>query len=132
MKQQFIKKVSMLLIVGVAVAGCAAIEKSNATDTEKMLAAAGFNMKLADTPEKMAHVKSMQQREVVSHIKNGSVYYAYADAEFCKCLYMGTEKNYQEYEKLSIQQSTAEMNREAAENWGAWGGWNNGWGRHVY
>ena len=132
MKQQFFKKVSMLLIVGVALSGCAAIEKSNATDTEKMLAAAGFNMKLADTPEKMAHVKSMQQREVVSHIKNGSVYYAYADAKFCKCLYMGNEKNYQEYEKLSIQQDTAEMNREASENWGAWGGWNNGWGRPVY
>ena len=132
MKQQFFKKVSMLLIVGVALSGCAAIEKSNATDTEKMLAAAGFNMKLADTPEKMAHVKSMQQREVVSHIKNGSVYYAYADAKFCKCLYMGNEKNYQEYEKLSIQQDTAEMNREASENWGAWGGWNNGRGRPVY
>ena len=127
MKQQFYKKAIMLLIAGVAMTGCAAIEKSNATDTEQMLAASGFKMKIADTPEKLAHVKSMQQREVVTHIKDGSVYYAYADAEFCKCLYMGTEKNYQEYEKLSIQQNTAEMNQEADINWGPWGGWD-GWG----
>ena len=127
MKQQFYKKAIMLLIVGVAMTGCAAIEKSNATDTEQMLAASGFKMKIADTPEKLAHVESMQQRELVNHIKDGSVYYAYADAKFCKCLYMGSEKNYQEYEKLSIQQNTAEMNQEAAMNWGAWGGWD-GWG----
>ncbi len=127
MKQQFFKKVSMLVIVGIAMTGCAMIEKSNATDTEQMLSAAGFNMKVADTPEKLAHVTSMKQRELVSHIKDGYVYYAYADAEFCKCLYVGSEKSYQEYEKLDIQQNTAEMNQEAAMNWGAWGGWD-AWG----
>lgn len=127
MKKQFIKNISMLVIVGIAMTGCAMIEKSNATDTEQILSAAGFNMKLADTPEKMAHVKSMKQRELISHIKDGSVYYAYADAEFCKCLYVGSEKSYQEYEKLTIQQTTAEMGQEAAMNWGAWGGWD-AWG----
>lgn len=64
----------------------------------------------------------MKQRTVLSHIKQASVYYAYAAAEFCKCLYVGTEKNYQEYEKLTIEQNTAEMNRDAAMNWGPWGG----------
>lgn len=123
MKQYYIKTASMLLIAGVALTGCAAIEKSDASNVEQKLAAAGFKVKFADTPEKLAHVKSMKQRTVVSHIKNGSVYYAYADAEFCKCLYMGTEANYQEYEKLTIEQRTAEMNQEAAMNWNSWGGW---------
>jgi hypothetical protein len=99
------------------------IEKSNATSDEQKLAAAGFKVKFADSPEKLAHVKSMKQREVVSHIQNGVVYYAYADAEFCKCLYMGTQSNYQEYAKLTVEQRTAEMNRDAAMDWNAWGGW---------
>ena len=113
----------MLLLAGITLSGCAMIEKSNATSDEQKLAAAGFKVKFADTPEKLAHVKSMKQREVVSHIQNGNVFYAYADAEFCKCLYMGTQTNYQEYEKLTIEQRTAEMNRDAAMNWNAWGGW---------
>ncbi|WP_428355862.1 hypothetical protein [Methyloprofundus sp.] len=123
MQHTILKTTSMLLLAGITLSGCAMIEKSNATSDEQKLAAAGFKVKFADTPEKLAHVKSMKQREVVSHIQNGDVFYAYADAEFCKCLYMGTQTNYQEYEKLTIEQRTAEMNRDAAMNWNAWGGW---------
>lgn len=122
MKNKTILKCCSCLAL-IFISGCTAIERSDATDTERKLAAAGFKIKFADTPEKMAHIKSMQQRKIVSHIQDGAVYYAYADAEFCKCLYMGNEKNYQEYEKLAIEQETAEMNEEAAMNWGAWGGW---------
>lgn len=123
MQKNLLKTTGMILIVGSALSGCAMIEKSDATSTENKLAAAGFKVKFADTPEKLAHIKSMQQRTIITHIKNGTVYYAYADAEFCKCLYMGTEENFGEYQKLTIQQRTAEMNRDAAMNWNAWGGW---------
>ncbi|MBW1750071.1 MAG: hypothetical protein JRJ37_05130, partial [Deltaproteobacteria bacterium] len=77
--------------------------------------------------EKIAHLQSMQQRKLLTHIKDGSVYYAYADAQFCKCMYMGSEKNYQEYQKLHVEQTTAEMNQAAAMDWDSWGGWG-GWG----
>ena len=116
--------------LGIAVVGGAAIEKSDAMDTERMLSAAGFKMQFADTPQKLANVQAMTQRKVVPHDKDGAVYYAYADAEFCKCLYLGSENAYQQYEKMAIQQNIAEMNRNAAEmnenasmNWGAWGAW---------
>ena len=125
-KKQFVKTTGMVILAGIVLSGCAAMEKSAATDTEKMLAAAGFKMKPADTADKLAHVQSMEQRKLLSHVQNGTVYYAYADAEYCKCLYMGSEKNYQEYQKLDIQQNTAEMNRAAAMNWNSWGGWG-GW-----
>ena len=123
MQATLLKSVSILLVTGVSLVGCATIENSNATSNEESLAAAGFNVKYADTPSKLAHIKSMQQRTILSHIKNSKVYYAYADAEFCECLYIGSELNFQAYQKLTIEQRTAEMNCEAAENWNSWGGW---------
>lgn len=116
-----------LMFAGVLMTGCAMLEKSDAGNTEELLAKAGFQKKPADTPEKLAHINSMKQRELVSHIKDGSVYYAYADGEFCKCLYMGSEQNYKQFEKLTFQRDTEEMNEAAAMNWGAWGGWD-AWG----
>jgi len=125
-KKQFVKTTGMVILAGIALSGCAAMEKSAATDTEKMLAASGFKMKPADTADKLAHVQSMEQNKLLTLTQDGAVYYAYADAEYCKCLYMGSEKNYQEFQKLDIEQNTAEMNQEAAMNWGSWGGWG-GW-----
>jgi len=120
-----LKKIITLLLTSLllVLTGCAMIEKSDATDTEKLLAASGFKMKLADTPEKLANITAMTQRKVVPHSKNGAVYYAYADAEFCKCIYLGSELNYQEYERIAIEKNIARMNEDAALNWGAWGGW---------
>ncbi len=109
---------------------CAAIEKHEAMDTERTLSAAGFKMKFADTPKQLLNTQTMVQRQLVSHMKDGSVYYVYADAEFCKCLYVGSDEAYQRYQKLAIKQEianeriqAAEINENAAMNWGAWGGW---------
>lgn len=116
-------KHSILLAMVIALNGCAAIEKSNAMDTERMLSAAGFRMKFADTAEKLAHLQALTQATVVPHQKDGSVYYAYADAEFCKCLYVGSEKAYQQYQRMTVQRNIAEMNEDAAMNWDMWGEW---------
>ena len=70
-----VKKIIMLMSTGLLLAGCAAIEKSNAMDIERLLSASGFRMKLADTPQKKANTKAMTQRKVVPHIKDGTVYY---------------------------------------------------------
>ncbi|MBT3812061.1 MAG: hypothetical protein HON51_12765 [Gammaproteobacteria bacterium] len=127
MQHTILKTTGMLLFVVTTLSSCTMIEKSNASSDEKKLAAAGFMVKFADTPEKLAHITSMKQRTILSHIKNGLVFYAYADAEFCKCLYMGTERNYQEYAKLNLELQTAEMNQDAAMNWNSWGGWGGGY-----
>lgn len=133
MNKQYVKAIGIVLFTGTLLSGCAAMEKSAVENNENLLTAAGFRMKPADTPEKFAHLKSMQQRKLLTHVQNGSVFYAYADARFCQCLYMGSEKNYQDYERLRIEQNIAEMNQniemnqEAAMSWGPWGGWN-GWG----
>ena len=92
-----------------------------------MLAAAGFNMRPADTPEKLAHLNTLTQRKLISHERDGKVYFVYADADNCKCLYAGNQENYQSYEKLSMKQNIAEMNEDAPMDWGMWGPWDEGW-----
>ncbi len=106
--------------------GCATIEKSNAKSTEQRLSVAGFTMKLADTPEKLAHLKTLTQRKVVPHDRDGKTHFVYADALYCECLYVGNEEAYQRYEKMVFQQNIANMNMDASMNWGMWGPWG-GW-----
>ena len=121
-----------LAIAGLlAVAGCAS---RIAMDTERTLAAAGFHMKLADTPEKLAHLQTLEpQRRLVPHSQDGETRYVWADAKYCKCLYAGSEQAYQRYQNLAIQQKlaneqmeAAEANEDASMNWdmyGEWGRW---------
>jgi hypothetical protein len=104
-------------------AGCTALRQSAAMDTERSLAAAGFQMKLADTEKKLAHVESLPQRKLTRVPFQGGLRYVYADAQFCRCLYAGTEKAYDRYQKLRIQQEVAEEESEASMDWGGWGAW---------
>lgn len=122
-----LRSIVVITALGIALAGCASIEKSRATDTEQKLAAAGFKMKVADSPEKLAHLKTLTQRKVVPHDKDGKPAYIYADAEFCMCLYAGGEAAYDRYEKMVVRQNIAEMNEAASMDWGMWGPWNGGW-----
>ena len=109
-------------------AACAAMEANQAMETEQLLAAAGFQVKLADTPDKLAHAQTLTQHKLVPHQKDGSVYYVYADATTCKCVYWGNEESYQRYQQLAFQREiadeqrmAAQMNENAAMNWGMWG-----------
>ena len=115
-KLTMLNKMIAMTFTGFLITGCVAIEKSDAMDTERLLAASGFKMKIANTPEKLANITAMTQRTVVPHDKDGTVYYAYADAEFCKCIYLGTEQNYQQYEKIAVERNIAQMNENAAVN----------------
>ncbi len=70
----------------------------------------------------------MTQRKLTSHQRGDQVYYIYADALSCKCLYIGDEENYQRYQQLMVQERIAEqermnavINMDAAMNWGLWG-----------
>lgn len=112
------------------IASCQAIEKEEAQSTEQLLAAAGFQIKQADTQQRMAHLETLTQRKLVPHDQNGQLRYVYADAEGCKCLYVGDEKEYDEYQKLAEQQRIADEEQEMATmsvggpmDWEMWGPW---------
>jgi len=110
MKQKL--NLSALIIIvcfGFFVTGCAAIKESHAKKTEKMLSAAGFTIKLANTPEKLANLKVLTQEKVFQFEKNGTNFYVYANA-YEKRLYVGSVKEYNEYKELKHQQQVSENN----------------------
>ena len=99
--------VMLALIVALPLAGCAAIQRREAKTTEQLLAAAGFQAQPADTPEKLANLRAMPPRQLVSQAKDGTVVYAYADPDYCRCLYVGGPPAYSVYQRLAVQQEIA-------------------------
>ena len=116
--------------LGLALIGCTAIEDRDAEQTEQLLAAAGFDMRTADAPAKLADLERLAQHKIVRHERDGQIYYVYADATACKCMYVGDQADYDQFEKLQVQEDiaqqeemSAEMNEQAAMNWEMWGPW---------
>jgi hypothetical protein len=122
-KQGAMRATVMLSISVLALAACQAIENEEAQDTEQLLAAAGFHMKEAATPDQLANLRAMTQRQIVIHHQDGQLRYVYADATDCKCVYVGNERNYDRYQRLSLKEEIAEENMDASLNWDMWGPW---------
>jgi hypothetical protein len=124
------KSMSMAIAIStlLVTAGCAEIQESNAIATERELAAAGFQMKFAKTPEQVAEVGSLTQRKLTRTAgPDGQNLFVWADAADCKCIYVGTEAAYDRYQQLSINQQIAIDNEMASMNWAAWGAWGPLW-----
>jgi hypothetical protein len=118
------RKVAMLaLIVALPLTGCAAIQRSEAKDTEQLLAAAGFQAKPAETPEKLTNLGTMPPRQLVSQAKDGNMVYTYADPDYCQCLYVGGPKEYSAYQRLAVEKKIAQERLDAAMDWDMWGPW---------
>ncbi|HVO23267.1 MAG TPA: hypothetical protein VMW56_06525 [Candidatus Margulisiibacteriota bacterium] len=98
-------------------AGCSLFRLSpqqRAAQVEPMLAAAGFRMLAADTPEKAAHLHKLPPLKLTPRKHNGQVQYAYADPFACHCLYVGNEQAYQQYQRLALDNKIADEERQAA------------------
>ena len=79
------------LILGVA--GCVNPQQQ-AAQKEDLLAAAGFQVKIADTPQRLAAMKRLPPNKFVTKVVNGQPVYLYADPLVCKCVYFGTQQNW--------------------------------------
>jgi hypothetical protein len=118
---------ALLILVG-ALGGCAAIERQEAADTGKLLAAAGFQMRPADSAERQQALANMPPLKIVAHREAAKAVYTYADAQNCRCLYVGGAEAYAEYRRLEVSEeiardmSAASMNA-ASMNWNVWGSW---------
>jgi hypothetical protein len=95
---------TLLLAAAVLLGGaCAAIQRYEVRDQERMLAVAGFHMRRADTPEWQEDLRSIPPHRIVSRTRDGSVVYMYADPDNCRCVYVGGTKEYSDYERLRVQ-----------------------------
>lgn len=111
--------------LGIGLAACAASpaqEAQEASDTERLLAAAGFRKQLADTPEKLDDLKARTQRKMVPHERDGKDYYTYADATHCKCMYIGDKEAHSRYLGLSSQEEMEQWKpMNPTMDWSTWG-----------
>jgi hypothetical protein len=117
----------MALMFTVALIACASTQNKKAMEMEKLLAASGFEIRLADTPEKLAQAKQLPQRKLVAQELADRVLYVYADAHNCQCVYAGSEEAYRRYQKLALEKQIAAEDRLAEErdkpkrmDWGEW------------
>jgi hypothetical protein len=130
-------RVGTLLILAGALGGCAAIERQEAVDTEKLLAAAGFQMRPADSAERRQDLASMPPHTIVARREGAKTVYTYADAQTCSCLYVGGGKAYAEYRQLAVSEAIAREMGEASMNaasmnWDVWGSWDPRWAPSAF
>jgi sarcosine oxidase gamma subunit len=118
------RRVVFVLLAAVGAAGCATMGADATRSTEQMLAAAGFHSAAADTPEKVAHLRTLTPRRIVARVSNGQTFYLWPDPDVCTCLYVGGESEYQQYRKLARQRDIAdeELRVETSDGWtpGLW------------
>ena len=101
----------LLLALGLAVSGCsgAIVQK------EDMLAAAGFQYRPADTPERIAALQKLPAHRFVRQVRSGKAFWLYADPAVCKCIYAGSDEAFSAYKQAVFQQRLADENLMAAQ-----------------
>ncbi len=117
-----------LALVAALFTGCAAIEKAERKSTEQLLAAAGFQVIPANTPQRQQSLATLKPYTIQRTIKGNNVYYVYPDVNG-NFAYIGDQAAYGKYQNLVVQQQISDNNVMAAQMetmpgmWGGWGYW---------
>jgi len=97
---EWLKPIRILLILApgllTALAGCAGKPVNKTLQAEEALAAAGFQLKTADTPAKVERISRIPQKKVVRAMIKDREFYLWADEAGCRCYYKGTRRNYEQ------------------------------------
>ena len=81
--------------------GCARTQKMSPLQMDELLVRAGFELRTADTPNKLNFIKSLPLKKVVAKKQNGKLNYLYVvDTSSCKCMYVGNGQNYQRLRQM--------------------------------
>lgn len=112
--------------LAIAASGCVSPQQQVA-QKEDLLAAAGFQVRPADSPHRVAAMKRLPPNNFVTKVVNGNPVYLYADPLDCNCLYLGSQQNWDAYKQemfarqlANEAQMTAVLNQEAWD-WSPWG-----------
>jgi hypothetical protein len=94
--------------------------------TEDLLSAAGFKMVPADTPERQANLETLPKGRITRTQRDGQIYFLYP-GQTDNVLYVGNQAEYDQYQKLRVEQHMSQEQLNAAEMnatyWGMWGPW---------
>ena len=109
-----------------AVSGCAS-QQQLVGQKEDLLAAAGFQVRIADSPHRLAAMRRLPPNKFVTRVVNGQPVYLYADPLVCSCVYFGTQQNWAAYRQEVLAQQLADEAQMTALmyqsdwDWGPWG-----------
>ncbi len=124
----------LLLLASLCLSACAT-QQEQVTQKEDSLAAAGFTVRPANTPERQAMLNRLPPHHFVQRTHGDTITYVYADPLVCDCLYVGSQQAYGQYRQHVQQQQladeqelTAQEYSDPAWNWGGWGPWGGGFG----
>jgi hypothetical protein len=90
-------RLSAVVIFGVL--GDPAVGRQETIDMH--LENAGFTMRMADTPERMAVLRRLPPHKFVGRKKGGTRYFIYADPDYCKCVFLGDAQALQDYRDIA-------------------------------
>jgi hypothetical protein len=118
------------LVLGMGTLAACQTPQEAVVQHEDNLAAAGFIVRPANTPDRQAMLKRLPPHQFVQRVNGDTVHYVYADPLVCDCLYVGTQQAYNQYKRdqqqknlADEQQMTAQMYSDPAWSWNAWGPW---------
>jgi hypothetical protein len=113
-QMEWLKQIRIVVILApgliLALAGCSGAPANKTLQAEEALVAAGFQLKMADTPVKVERISRIPQKKVVRAMIKDREVYLWADAEVCRCYYKGTRQN---YEQLLQNQSEEKADQHA-------------------
>jgi len=114
----------LVFVVCVGVTACAA----QVQNKENLLAAAGFTVVPANTPQRQASLATLPSHKFVQQTRNNEVIFTYADPTICDCLYVGNQAAYDRYRQEAFVKNIAnEQAMTAQMNEMNWDGWGPGW-----
>jgi hypothetical protein len=128
-----IRAAAVLLAMG-TLAACETAQQK-VVDREDNLAAAGFIVRPANTPERQAMLNRLPPHQFVQRVNGDVVHFVYADPLVCRCLYVGDQLAFDRYKRdqqkqnlANEQMMTAQTYADPAWSWNAWGPWGPGYG----
>jgi len=120
--------VAAIALLTVAV-GCATTSSSH----ENMLAAAGFQQKMADTPKKQELLNTLPKGQLTLITWKGQSYYVQPDSAASNMAWVGRAAEYQTYQQLRLAKQLSNDNLMAAQmNQNAMYAWGGAWGPGFY
>jgi hypothetical protein len=100
-------RATFLAVLVVAAGSCAG--SAQPFDTEALISA-GFVMRVADTPAKLAALRALPANKFIHRTdRNGAVYYVYADHGSCACAYVGSQSAIDYYRRMMSHAMTPEQ-----------------------
>jgi hypothetical protein len=115
----------LIIAAGLLLTGCQSTQQS-VQSKEDLLAAAGFTIKPANTPARLAAMKRLPPHKFVQQTNAGNVVWVYADPTICQCVYFGDQTAWSNYRAMVFakqlaneQQMTAIINQNAFD-FGPW------------